>query len=89
MTKKCIVRRGNRRGGVFIASEDAIKWLSHACSLYFSAIKNAKNAMIRYELYGNDFEKRFALCEMKRARECRELCRALAAPRMVYREERP
>lgn len=88
MTKN-IVRRGNRRGGVFIAYEDArrygwIVWLASFC-----AVDTAKKAMAMYKKYGEKAWRRLALKELAKARECRELCMALSAPRMVYREERP
>lgn len=89
MTRKGFVRRGNRRGGVFIDADDAIKWSGYAWLAYFCAVDAAKKSMAMYKKYGEKVWRDLALKELAQARECRELCRALAAPRMVYREERP
>lgn len=84
-----IVRRGNRRGGVFIDAEDAIKWSGYAWLAYYTSVNSAKKACAMYKKCGKSVWRKLALDDLARARECRELCRALAAPRMIYREERP
>lgn len=87
--RSSIVRRGNRRGGVFIDAEDANKWIKHAWYVYFFLLRSAREACAMYKKHGNEFYKRIALSRMKNVRECLELCRAIAGARKVYREERP
>lgn len=90
MTKHSgIVRRGNRRVGVFINSEDASEWSKHAWYVYFFLLRSAREACAMYKKHGNEFYKRIALRRMKDVREFFKLCRALTGARKVYREERP
>lgn len=90
MTKHSgIVRRGNRRGGVFINSEDVDEWRKYAWVAYVSLLRSAREAYVMYKKYGNEVYKRIVLRRMKDVREFRELCRALTGARKVYREERP
>ena len=89
MTRKGFVRRGNRRGGVFIPIEDARRLGRQAWLAYFCAVDAAKKSMAMYKKYGEKVWRDLALKELAQARECRELCRALASARKVYREERP
>lgn len=84
-----IVRRGNRRGGVFIDAEDVNEWRMYAWIAYFDLLHFAKEACAMYKKYGKEVYKRIALSRMKNVRECLELCRALTGARKVYREERP
>lgn len=88
MTKN-IFRRGNSRGGVFIAIEDARRWCMFAWLAYSGAVNSAKKACAMYKEYGDKFYREFALHEMEKASEYLDLFRALAGPRMVYREEKP
>lgn len=89
MTKISVVRRGNRRGGIFIPIEDARRWGRQAWLAYFCAVDAAKKSMAMYRKCGKNVWRKSALHELAQARECRRLCRALAGPRMVYREEMP
>lgn len=89
MTRKGFVRRGNRRGGVFIDADDVNEWRKYAWFTYFNLLRFAREACAIYKKYGGETYRQIALRRMKNVRECREFCRALAAPRMVYREERP
>ena len=89
MTRKGFVRRGNRRVGIFIPIEDARRWGRQAWLAYFCAVDAAKKSMAMYKKCGKKVWRNLAMKELAQARECRRLCRALAAPRMVYREERP
>lgn len=89
MTRKGFVRRGNRRGGVFIDADEAIRLGGCVWLAYYGVINSAKKAMALYKKYGDEVYKRLAIDDLEEARECLRLCRALAGPRKVYREEYP
>jgi hypothetical protein len=89
MTRKGFVRRGNRRGGVFIDADEAIRLCGRVWFAYYGVINSAKKAMALYKKYGDEVCRRLAIDYLEDARGCRELCYALAGPRKIYREERP
>lgn len=89
MTRKGFVRRGNRRGGVFINYEDVDKWSKYAWVAYFSLLCSAREAYAIYKKSGCEDCRQIALRRMKNVREFRELSRSLASARKVYREEYP